>query len=117
MTPEAAGEFYFAIVSGYSNDIHRGEIMTDDFRANTGIHSRLSVGGQSSGLVDTAGDRNRFAISLVSGQSYEFHLVSTGLADPNLTLYSSNGNALLTDADGRWETDLSLKCNRVVTRE
>ncbi|MER2514435.1 MAG: hypothetical protein ABTQ25_18805, partial [Nitrosomonas ureae] len=51
-------------------------------------------------LLNTSRDRDWFAISLASGQNYEFRLDSTGLANPYLTLYSSNGNALLTDDDG-----------------
>ena len=65
----------------------------------------LSVGGSTTGSVETVGDRDWFRVSLTSGQWYEFDLQGspTGhgtLADTFLDLRNSAGTVITSDDDG-----------------
>jgi hypothetical protein len=44
------------------------------------------VGGSAAGRIETARDSDWFAVTLTSGQSYQFTLTSTGLTNPYLRL-------------------------------
>ena len=61
---------------------------------------RLSVGGTSTGELETSGDRDWFEISLTSGASYQFDHVGNTLSDPYLYLRDQNGNLITSNDDG-----------------
>lgn len=73
--------------------------MADDYAANTGTRGRVAIGGQSSGSIETAGDRDWFAVTLTGGQAYAFTLNSLGLNDPYLSLYNASGVFLTSNDD------------------
>ena len=61
----------------------------------------ITLGGSRTGLVNTPGDADGYAINLVAGQSYVFTLTGTGatpLEDPLLELYF-NGRKVAMDDD------------------
>ena len=73
----------------------------EDFpNANTNTTGRLSVGGTSTGELETSGDRDWFEISLTSGASYQFDHVGNTLSDPYLYLRDQNGNLITSNDDG-----------------
>lgn len=79
---------------------------TDDFRDSltdtTAPLGTLAVGAAASGRIETGGDSDLFAISLVAGQSYTFGLApgtSGGLADPALRLLNGSGTQLAANND------------------
>ncbi len=73
--------------------------MADDFLANTLSGGRVTVGGSTSGSIETGYDNDWFAVSLVAGTRYQFSLNGISLADPYLSLYSGNGGLITSDDD------------------
>lgn len=76
---------------------------TDDFAASVLTTGRLIVGGAVSGTLESAGDKDWLAVSLLAGQQYVFKLdtaATGGLPDPYLYLYDSGGQLLGSDDDG-----------------
>ncbi len=71
----------------------------DDYAANTSTTGRVTVGSSSTGRIETSGDSDWFAVTLTAGQSYQFRLMSTGLTDAYLRLYSSSGTLITSDND------------------
>jgi methionine-rich copper-binding protein CopC/Ca2+-binding RTX toxin-like protein len=74
----------------------------DDFLASSATSGRVTVGSSVTGLVETANDRDWFAVSLTAGQAYTFRLdtaASNGLSDPYLSLYSTGGSVLASNDD------------------
>ena len=77
-------------------------LSLDDYAANTGTTGRVSVGGSTTGNVETAGDNDWFAVTLSAGTAYQFALTrsaTSGLSDPYLTLYNSSGTAIASNDD------------------
>ncbi|WP_306421460.1 pre-peptidase C-terminal domain-containing protein [Methylobacterium iners] len=79
---------------------------TDDFRDSladtTAPLGTLNVGAAASGRIETGGDTDLFAISLVAGQSYTFGLTPGAggrLADPALRLLNGAGTQLAANND------------------
>lgn len=71
-----------------------GGSASDDFAGSTATAGRLSAGASSQGNIETAGDHDWFAISLVAGSRYTFSLNQSGtagLSDTYLRLYSGTG--------------------------
>lgn len=72
--------------------------MADDFTNNISTTGSVSVGGDSSGSIETSGDSDWFAVTLVAGTKYRIDLLGTDksngtLSDPNLLgVYNSAGN-------------------------
>jgi len=84
----------------YANDYLIG-VTKDDFSSSTSTVGRLTVGGSTTGVIETVSDKDWFAVSLTSGITYKFSLESLfgGLGDPMLKLYNSSGFLLLSDDD------------------
>jgi len=84
----------------YANDYLIG-VTKDDFSSSTSTVGRLTVGGSTTGVIETVSDKDWFAVSLTSGITYKFNLESLfgGLGDPMLKLYNSSGFLLLSDDD------------------
>ena len=82
--------------------------MADDFSATTSTSGRVAVGGTASGDIETAGDRDWFAVDLVAGRTYtiDFRGSPTDdgtLSDPFLRgIHDADGNLVAgtTNDDG-----------------
>lgn len=115
-TAKEGGTYYLeakgfgSSIGGYTlaakNDDTGPQPVVDDFRDGLNDTSSplgtLAAGGTVRGVVETAGDKDIFAISLEAGKTYTFDLKSgTGaaLSDPNLRLVDGNGNQLATNND------------------
>ncbi|GJD96432.1 PPC domain-containing protein [Methylobacterium iners] len=80
--------------------------VADDYRDalpdTTAPFGTLAPGGRVTGSIETAGDRDVFAITLAAGQTYTFGLnraATAGLADPVLSLQNANGTTLASNDD------------------
>ena len=71
-------------------DDHKNDITTLDL---------VSVGGSSSGVIESVGDQDVFAVSLVQGQSYNFSLKGNTLSDSVLNLLNSHGDLIISNDD------------------
>lgn len=74
----------------------------DDYSWTTATTGVVSIGGRTTGQVETTFDNDLFKLSLVAGTKYVFELNalgSGGLADPYLGLYSSTLDLLAIDDD------------------
>ncbi|HQV04925.1 M10 family metallopeptidase C-terminal domain-containing protein [Novosphingobium sp.] len=77
-----------------------GGVFADTIPGDTTTTATISPGSFVSVTIDTAGDSDWFAISLVAGQTYTFSTILAGtLGDSILTLYNSAGTAILTNDD------------------
>ena len=81
--------------------------ITDDFAAGTGTLGMVQVGGTATGKIETAYDRDWFAVTLDAGTLYRIDLkgslTRSGLRDPYLRgVHDANGVLLdgTTDDDG-----------------
>ena len=72
---------------------------TPDLAANTSTTGTISVGGSSTGVVGTTGDRDWFRISLNAGSTYRFNLNGSTLSDPTLHLRNASGTSLAFNDD------------------
>ena len=82
--------------------------LPDDFADSladlTSPLGSVSVGGSVTGVIETSGDRDLFAVELVAGTSYRFELRGQAsgagsLSDPYLRLYDGSGVELAGDDD------------------
>ena len=74
--------------------------IVDDYGAQAGAPNvgSVTVGGSVTGNLETIGDRDWFAVTLVAGTTYTFRQNSGTLADPLLRLRDGNG-VLITSHD------------------
>jgi len=73
--------------------------ITDDFTDNTSTTGSVAIGGSSTGVVNSNGDRDWFRVSLLAGQTYRFNLNGSTLGDPTLYLRNSSGTQLAYNDD------------------
>ncbi len=79
---------------------------TDDFTAGTDTTGTVAVGGSVTGKIETAGDRDWFAVTLEKGKSYQIDLSEANWPhsmDPAIRgIYDADGNRLpgTMDDDG-----------------
>jgi len=109
-TPGSGGTFYLAAresgnnaTGTYSLSASIGGNSGDDYAAGTATTGSVAVGNTVTGRIETVGDRDWFAVSLVAGQGYTFRLnaaASNGVSDPYLALYNSAGSFLTYNDDG-----------------
>ncbi len=71
----------------------------DDYSADAFTTGVVSIGGATTGNIETASDVDWFRVSLVAGQTYHFNLTGNTLVDPILDLINSSGTILLTNDD------------------
>ncbi|MEB3334471.1 MAG: pre-peptidase C-terminal domain-containing protein, partial [Cyanobacteriota bacterium] len=71
----------------------------DDFAATTATTGAVTIGGNTTGLVNSGGDRDWFRVSLQAGRTYQFNLNADSLADPTLALRDGSGNQLAYNDD------------------
>ena len=77
----------------------------DDYGSDISTTGSVLVGGSVTGTLETAGDRDWFAVSLTAGETYVFDLEgsATGagtLDDPYLWLWSGAGDFIGSNDDG-----------------
>jgi hypothetical protein len=83
----------------------------DDFAATTATTGLVPVSGSADGRIESANDRDWFAVNLTAGQTYNFHLNSAatgGLRDPYLVLRDSVGDQLASNDDAPNSTNSLL---------
>jgi hypothetical protein len=102
-TPGKDGSYYLSQTSYYSSTGNTAFTLTasaatDDFGANTTNPGRLSIGGATKGVIESAGDRDWFAVSLNAGGYYWFKL--DGASEGGGTLNSSGVSLKLLDSNG-----------------
>ena len=66
----------------------------DDYGNDTDTNGRLTVNSSISGELESAGDRDWFAIDLTAGRRYQFDLDGLSLDDPFLYLRSNSSSLL-----------------------
>jgi hypothetical protein len=75
----------------------------DDYAASTATTGGVSVGGSTSGTIESVGDIDWFKVTLIAGKTYRFTLdkyaITGAIGDPFLRLYSSAGVLLSSDDD------------------
>ncbi|MGQ0533443.1 MAG: pre-peptidase C-terminal domain-containing protein, partial [Caulobacteraceae bacterium] len=71
----------------------------DTIGNTTATAGSISIGGSQNGYVNTVGDDDWYAVTLVAGQSYAFSLTGGTLADAYLELRNSLGNLIAIDDD------------------
>ena len=86
--------------SNFNIDLNGDNAIGDDYSEDTNTRGRLSIGGFTTGVLETSGDRDWFKISLASGASYEFNHIGITLSDPYLYLRDQSGNILTSNDDG-----------------
>ena len=75
--------------------------MSDDYQATTATTGSVAVGGSATGEIETAGDRDWFAVTLKAGRWYRFdvegHDAGSGaLANPAQIALRTQGGELVT---------------------
>ena len=79
--------------------------MEDDFSSTTSTSGRVAVGGTASGNIETAHDRDWFAVELVAGRTYTIDLRGSPtddgtLSDPYLYgIRDADGNLIASTTD------------------
>ncbi|MFA6310320.1 MAG: PPC domain-containing protein [Sterolibacterium sp.] len=91
--------------SGMGSYILSATTTGDDYSAVVGTTGRITVGNESVGELEIAGDSDWFAVTLTAGKEYLFTLNSgatDGLTDPLLSLYRSDSSLVTSndDSDG-----------------
>ena len=72
----------------------------DDFEGDLTTSGLISVGESTSGELESAGDRDWFAVVLTSGNEYQFDLIGNTLTDTYLYLRDSQSLIISRDDDG-----------------
>lgn len=114
-TPSSSGTYYLGVDelfgTGTGTYTLRASALTvtDDYSANILTLGSLSVGGQSTGNIETAGDKDWFGVSLQAGTTYTFELrgadgsggtLGNGFAEAYLSLYDTSGLYRTATANG-----------------
>ena len=91
--------------------------VNDEIAAGTGTSGTVEVGGSATGEIETAGDRDWFAVDLVAGKTYQFLLrgkpspLDGTLHDTYLRgIHDAEGNLI----DGTTDNDSDLGRNALV---
>lgn len=108
-TATTSGTYYLAAMDvGTATGrytVSASTLVIDDYSATTATTGRVTVGGSVSGRVDSASDKDWFAVSLTAGQTYQFKLDGTTLSDAALTLHSAGGLTLASDDNSAGNLD------------
>ena len=86
----------------------------DDYGGSATTNGRLTINNSISGELESAGDRDWFAINLTAGRRYQFELNGVSLEDPFLYLRSSSSSLIAYNDD---ESLLSLDSQLNYTAE
>ncbi len=103
-TASSTGNYFLDVRDYGDNDI--GEytlkaalLSSDDYSSDINTIGIVSVGSEESAYLDFLGDSDWFKVSLVSGQTYQFDCIDSGVIDPYLYLRNSQGNIITYDDD------------------
>lgn len=97
-----AGTYADQTIGGFNLAIATAAPAGDFVGNTTGTAATLTVGGSVNGAVDTSGDHDFYAVSLVAGQTYMFRTAGTTgttATDTTLTLRDGAGTQLLVNDD------------------
>jgi hypothetical protein len=86
--------------------------VTDDYAGSTATTGTVSIGGTRSGVVNSNGDRDWFAVALQAGRTYRFSALAGTLLDPELYLRTAAGAQLsyANDSGGARDAVLDFNC-------
>ncbi|MCB1335140.1 MAG: pre-peptidase C-terminal domain-containing protein, partial [Roseivivax sp.] len=108
-TAQTTGTYYLSAQSYGSgtgtyalNGVATGVVITDDFAGDSSTTGTIAVGGSTSGNIETAGDRDWFAVTLQARTEYQIALAGQGggaLTDTYLRIYDAAGNELASNDD------------------
>ncbi len=90
----------------FSDDVN----WSADFVQNSINTNLLAIGGAMSGVIGSEGDKQTFAVSLVQGQTYNFHLNGNTLTDAFLSLLD-NQRVVITSNDDVYAGNLNSYIN------
>ena len=88
---------------GIGNYSISATLVSDDFPATAATTGVVPIGGSAIGSIEISGDLDWFQVTLTAGKIYEFRLNAaseSGLGDPRLFLYNSDGGLLAFNYDG-----------------
>ena len=103
-TPETSGTYYAAARDyGHRTGTYRlavTDVTDDDYSYGTASPGAVEIGGHVKGTIESSGDSDWFAVTLVAGRTYRFDLEGSdtragNLRDPYLSgIYAPNGNPI-----------------------
>lgn len=123
-TPGTTGTYFLSaegfngLTGGYTIRATSVAASTDTIDAGITTASTLAVGASADGVIDSAGDRDAWAVTLTAGNSYQFQLIGTlvdnpatvpvgreipgpsTLADTYLRLLNGSGGEIMANDDG-----------------
>lgn len=107
-TPTIGGTFWLdaggrAGTGSYAIDVmptQAGPDPGDDAGIEAGTANAFAVGGDAQGIVEVAGDHDRFRIDLPAGRKYRLSIVSSELTGVTAKLFDSRGLAVGTVVAG-----------------
>lgn len=107
LLPDVNATYYIQVfaLGEYSLSVNQ---MVDTIGEGVNTNGAIEVGEEVRSTLDSLYDEDWYAIELTGGQIYEFTIDRTifyptisGLVDPNLVIYDSNGNVYATLDDGQ----------------
>lgn len=90
------GDYTISISGGSGTGGGGGQ---DDFAGSTSTTGSVGVNGSVNGVIETGGDTDWFALTLVAGQRVLITLTGNSLNDPYLTLFNSSGQFIAENDD------------------
>ncbi|MDG5495707.1 Calx-beta domain-containing protein [Niveispirillum sp. BGYR6] len=93
-TPTSSGRYYVSVngLTSGTYTLTATQTVSDDYTATTSTTGKLTVGGQTTGALETANDVDWFAVDLTAGTTYAFTgAFASGSYSPTLGLYNSSG--------------------------
>lgn len=110
-SPESSGDVFVEVkgfgdsyVGGYTVNATGARAPTDAVRSDRNTNASLTVGRDTAGTLDFAGDKDWYRVHLQAGQSYRFSLNGGegdgALGDPLIAIHGADGAEIATDDDG-----------------
>ena len=100
--PETAGTYYVAAGAAGSQTgkytVAVAAVTDDDYAKTPSAAGEVSVGGSTTGEIETVGDEDWYAVDLVAGQSYRIDVKGTPTSDGTLSNPELRG-ILKTDSE------------------
>jgi hypothetical protein len=118
--PTASGTYYLAASAELSSDLGTYKLSAtdlgpgaDDYAASTATTGVVSVGGSTTGNIESTQDTDWLRVTLTAGHSYQFDLQASAtgqgtLPNPYLQLRDSSGNYISYDFDSGTGNDARI---------